>query len=618
MDENNRNLIMAIILSIAVLLAWQYFYNGPKTKEREALKQQQAEQQLARQKQQGVPVSRADKPELPRPVASGAPPKPAPGAAGVPSAMPSSFGTSRKSALADSLRIALETPRLKGTIALTGARIDDLVMTKYRQTVDPGSPAVTLFSPSGTNEPFYAEHGWVGDGKAKLKLPVPGTKWTALSRGRLRPGRPVTLTWDNGEGLFFRRTISVDESYMFTIHQEVKNRTGAAVTLFPYALLSRHGRPKVQSYYLLHEGLVGVLGEEGLQEIDYEDAIDDKITSFKNITGGWLGITDKYWGAVIIPDQKMPYQARFSGNVVNAQERFQTDYLGSAVQIPAGGRVSVQGFLFAGAKEVDVVDANAETFAIDRFDLLIDWGWFYFLTKPLFFALDYFFKLVGNFGLAILIVTVLIKLVLFPLANKSYVSMSKMKKLAPDIAKIKERYGDDKTRQQQATMELWKKEKVNPAAGCLPIIVQIPVFFALYKVLFVTIEMRHAPFYGWIKDLSTADPTSLFNLFGLVPFDPPGFLMVGVWPLIMGVTMFVQMRLNPAPPDPIQAKIFAWMPIMFTFMLAPFPAGLVIYWAWNNTLSVMQQAFIMKRQGVPVTLFENIGIKKKQGARGKT
>ncbi len=616
MDENNKNFILAIVLSIAVLLAWQYLYNGPKTREREALQEQQAQQA---QRENQVKSGQQAPSTAPRPPADGAPPKPipSPAAAGAPASAPTPFGTDRKAALGQSERLLVETPKLKGSISLTGARIDDLVMTRYRVAADPSSPAVTLFSPSGSAAAFYAEHGWVADGASTPKLPSAASKWSLDSGSKLTPENPVTLKWDNGEGLTFRRTISVDESYMFTVLQEVENKTGAAITLFPYALLSRHGRPDVQSFYILHEGLVGVMGEDGLTEIDYEDAIEDKVTSFKNIKGGWLGITDKYWGAFVVPDQRTPYQGRFSGNVVNTIERFQTDYLGPAVQIAAGGRGSVQGQLFAGAKEVDVVDANAETYSIDRFDLLIDWGWFYFLTKPLFFAMDYFHKLVGNFGLAILIVTVLIKLVLFPLANKSYVSMSKMKKLAPEMAKIKERYSDDKTRQQQATMELYKKEKVNPASGCLPIVVQIPVFFALYKVLFVTIEMRHAPFYGWIKDLSAPDPTTLFNLFGLIPWDPPGFLMVGIWPLIMGVTMFVQMRLNPAPPDPIQAQIFAWMPVMFTFLLATFPAGLVIYWAWNNTLSVLQQSFIMKRQGVPITLFENLGVKKK-GTASKT
>ncbi|MGB2932090.1 MAG: membrane protein insertase YidC, partial [Methyloceanibacter sp.] len=331
---------------------------------------------------------------------------------------------------------------------------------------------------------------------------------------------------------------------------------------------------------------------------------------------GWLGITDKYWAAVVIPDQGGEFDARFAGTPGSAgQERFQTDYLMAPLTIAPGSTGEAKGHVFAGAKEVNLVDGYSSQLGIPKFDLLIDWGWFYFLTKPMFFALDYFFKLVGNFGVAILIVTLLIKLVLFPLANKSYVSMSKMKKLQPELQAMKERFGDDRARMQQAMMELYKKQKVNPASGCLPILVQIPVFFALYKVLFVTIEMRHAPFFGWIKDLSAPDPTSVFNLFGLLPFDPAQipvvgpFLMLGAWPLIMGVTMWIQMRLNPAPPDPIQAKVFAWMPVFFTFLLAGFPAGLVIYWAWNNTLSVLQQALIMHRQGVEIPLLENLGLK---------
>ena len=621
MDENNRNFIMAIVLSIAVLIAWQVLYNGPKTREQEALKQTMAQQKVTAKTGQKPPSTAPGKSAdgaPPQALADGAPPQPSsvPGAGTA--GAPAPTGSTRKAALAQSERLPIETPNLKGSISLTGARIDDLVMTRYRVSVAPASPSVTLFSPSGATDAFYAEHGWVGDGATKHKLPAASTKWTIESGSKLTPETPVTLKWDNGSGLIFRRTISVDESYMFTVAQEVENKSTSAVTLFPYALLSRHGRPNVKSFYILHEGLIGILGEDGLQEIDYKDAVEDKVTSFKDIKGGWLGITDKYWAAVVVPDQQTSYQGRFSGNVVNSKERFQTDYLASAVQVPAGGKGSAQGLLFAGAKEVEAVDTDAEKYNIDRFDLLIDWGWFYFLTKPLFFAIDFFYKMIGNFGVAILLVTVLIKLALFPLANKSYVSMSKMKKLQPEMTKIKERFPDDKTRQQQATMELYKKEKVNPASGCLPIVIQIPIFFSLYKVLFVTIEMRHAPFFGWIKDLSAPDPTTVFNLFGLIPFDPPSFLMIGIWPLIMGVSMFVQMRLNPAPPDPIQAQIFAWMPVMFTFLLAPFPAGLVIYWAWNNTLSVLQQSFIMKRQGVPITLFENMGLNKKKGAKGKT
>jgi YidC/Oxa1 family membrane protein insertase len=342
-------------------------------------------------------------------------------------------------------------------------------------------------------------------------------------------------------------------------------------------------------------------------------------------TSGWLGITDKYWAAAVVPEQGKKFDASFTGSGMAGAEHFQSDYLMGAVSVPAGGKAETKGYAFAGAKEVHLVDSYATKYAIPKFDLLIDWGWFYFLTKPMFYALDFFYKLVGNFGLAILIVTLVIKFVLFPLANKSYVSMSKMKKLQPELQRIKERYEDDRMRQQQAMMELYKKEKVNPASGCLPILVQIPVFFALYKVLFVTIEMRHAPFFGWIKDLSAPDPTSVFNLFGLLPFEPSQvpfvghFLMIGAWPLIMGVTMWVQMKLNPAPPDPVQAKVFTWMPVFFTFLLAGFPAGLVIYWAWNNFLSVVQQSVIMSRQGVEIPLLENLGFKNaKNRAKGET
>jgi len=434
----------------------------------------------------------------------------------------------------------------------------------------------------------------------------------------------VTLSYDNGKGLKFTRTIALDDKYMFTIDDTVANTGSDSVTLYPYALVSRHETPKVQGFYILHEGLIGVVDDGGLEEISYKKAVENPPATFKS-QNGWLGITDKYWATVVIPEQGKGFDAKFSGTQSEGRDRFQTDYLMGPLSIPAGGTGEAKGQVFAGAKEVNTVDAYASKYGIPKFDLLIDWGWFYFLTKPLFFALDFFYKLVGNFGVAILIVTLCIKLVLFPLANKSYVSMSKMKLLAPEMQRIKERYGDDRMRQQQAMMELYKKEKVNPASGCLPILVQIPVFFALYKVLFVTIEMRHAPFFGWIKDLSAPDPTSVFNLFGLLPFDPSQvpvighFLLIGAWPLVMGVTMWVQMKLNPAPPDPMQQKIFAWMPVFFTFLLASFPAGLVIYWAWNNTLSVIQQSVIMARQGVEIPLLENLGIKNnKKRAKGET
>jgi len=607
MDENNRNFLMAIVLSVVILLVWQYYFATPRNQE------QQARQQTQSQTQQQPGGSG---PSLPEPDAkTGTALQPSAGTPGLPAP---SGSAPRDAVLAATPRIKIMTPSLRGSMALKGLRIDDLTLTKFRETTDPASPNVTLLSPEGARGAYYAQYGWRAIGSTPVKVPDQNTVWSVAEGSELKPGSPVTFTWDNGEGITFKRTITVDENYMFTVRQEVENRSGAPVSLVPYALVRRHETPKVRSFYILHEGLVGVLGEHGLQEIDYKDALEDKVTTFRNTIGGWLGITDKYWASVIIPNQKAPYKASFTGGFAGSKEYYQTDYLLDAMTVPAGGSVSVEGLLFAGAKETQLIDAYEERFGIDRFDLLIDWGWFYFLTKPLFFALDFFYRLVGNFGVSILIVTVLIKLALFPLANKSYVSMSKMKKLQPEMTRIKERYADDRTRQQQALMELYKKEKVNPASGCLPILVQIPVFFALYKVLFVTIEMRHAPFFGWIKDLSAPDPTTIFNLFGLIPWDPPAFLMIGVWPLIMGITMAIQMRLNPAPPDPIQAKVFAWMPVIFTFLLAPFPAGLVIYWAWNNFLSILQQVFIMKRQGVEIALFENFGTRKKKSASGKS
>ena len=431
----------------------------------------------------------------------------------------------------------------------------------------------------------------------------------------------MTLKYDNGDGLTFRRTIAIDERYLFTVKDDVSNIGNAPVTLYPFALISRHGTPKVEGYYILHEGLIGYLGDQGLQEYSYSKIDDDKVKSFK-VTNGWLGITDKYWASALLPDTTAQLQARFSSNLVGAIRTYQTDYLQDAQTIAIGGTGSSNARLFAGAKEASVVGINFPLAGLDgynkqlglnHFDLMIDWGWFHFITKPMFVALDFFFHLVGNFGVAILLVTVLIKILFFPLANKSYASMAKMKSVQPQLAALKERFPDDKVKQQQEMMEIYKKEKINPVAGCLPVLLQIPVFFSLYKVLFVTIEMRHAPFYGWIKDLSAPDPTTLFNLFGLIPWDPMTlgpvvgpYLMLGVWPIIMGITMWFQMKLNPTPPDPTQKMIFDWMPLIFTFMLASFPAGLVIYWAWNNLLSVLQQSYIMRKNGVKVELFDNL------------
>jgi YidC/Oxa1 family membrane protein insertase len=444
-----------------------------------------------------------------------------------------------------------------------------------------------------------------------MKMPGPDTVWQQEGSGPLSVGHPVTLVYDNGEGLQFRRTVTVDDKYLFTLKDDVANKSAAAVTLYPYALVSRHGTPHTLGYYILHEGLIGVLGDQGLKEETYAKIEEKKAETF-DVTNAWLGITDKYWAAALLPDNTAKIKARFSYGMLGPLKTYQTDYLMDSRTLEPGATTSVNGRLFAGAKEVAIVDGYDKELKLNRFELLIDWGYFYFITKNLFLVMDWIYHLLGNFGLAILAVTVLIKTIFLPLANKSYASMAKMKAVQPEMTAIRERFADDKMKQQQAMMELYKKEKINPVAGCLPIVIQIPVFFALYKVLFITIEMRHAPFFGWIKDLAAPDPTNLFNLFGLIPWDPTllpvvgSFLHLGVWPIIMGITMWFQMKLNPAPPDPTQKMIFDWMPVIFTFMLASFPAGLVIYWAWNNTLSVIQQSAIMHRHGAKVQLFDNL------------
>jgi len=610
----NKNTILAIVLSLVVVVGWQYFVGYPQMEKqrREALLKQQEQTQV-----QPAPAN---------PAAPGTPASPAAQPAGAPAAPAGSAASvaplthSREAVIEVSPHVAIDTPRLSGSIDLKGARIDNLSLTQYRETVDPNSPPIVLFAPSGAPEAYYAEFGWVPASGTTLKLPNADTVWSEEGSGALGVGRPVTLSYDNGEGLVFRRVIAVDDHYLFTIKDQVQNKTGAPVTLFPYALISRHGTPKTQGYYILHEGLIGVMGDQGEQTETYKK-IEEKKSVTWDVTDAWLGFTDKYWAAALLPDTDAKLHARFSAGEAGGQKTYQTDYLLDAVTVAPGTTGSADARLFAGAKEVSVVGINFpfataggynQALHLNHFDLLIDWGWFYFITKPMFLALDYFYYLVGNFGISILIVTVLVKLLFFPLANKSYASMAKMKAVQPEMTMIRERFADDKMKQQQAMMELYKKEKINPIAGCLPIAIQIPVFFSLYKVLFITLEMRHAPFYGWIRDLSALDPTNVFTLFGLVPFDPTvlpligGFMHMGIWPLIMGVTMWVQMKLNPPPPDPTQQMIFNYMPIIFTFMLANFPAGLVIYWAWNNTLSVIQQSAIMHRNGAKIELWDNL------------
>ncbi|HHY48678.1 MAG TPA: membrane protein insertase YidC, partial [Alphaproteobacteria bacterium] len=502
---------------------------------------------------------------------------------------------------------------LAGSINLVGGRIDDLLLRKYHETVDPNSPQITLLTPAGAPDAYFVEQGWVNVPGGSIAVPKDDTVWTVEGDNQtLTEATPVTLRYDNGAGLVFRRTFAIDENYLFTVTQSVENTGTESATLFPYARVARHGTPRTAHFFILQEGPFGVLGSENLVELTYEDLAKQAQKDVES-TGGWLGFTDKYWAAVILPAPQTAISARFSHARPGATDIYQTSFVDKEpVAVAPGARAEDTSYVYAGAKVEAIIDHYEKTYGFDRIELLIDWGWFHFLTKPMFYLIRFLHSVLGNFGLAILAVTVLVKALFFPLANRSYASMAAMRRVQPEMKAIQERFKDDRAAQQQAMMELYKKEKINPLSGCLPILVQIPVFFSLYKVLFVTIEMRHAPFFGWIKDLAAPDPTNVFTLFGLIPWDPTvlpligGLLHLGIWPLIMGITMWLQMRLNPPPPDPTQAMIFNWMPVIFTFMLGTFPAGLVIYWAWNNLLSVIQQYVIMKRHGAEVDLIGNI------------
>jgi YidC/Oxa1 family membrane protein insertase len=588
--ENNRNLFITIILSVIILAAWQYFYIGPKIEaERQAQLEQQATQQLQTQ-QPGAATATGGDAAIPQ----------TPGG----EAAPVSDGTA-VTAADDAGRIEIDTPTLTGSINLRGARFDELSLKDYRVTNDRNSDIVTLLSPSAETAGYIGEFGYVGfDG-----APGPDTVWTAPANATLTPTSPVQLTYEASNGLIFTRTVSVDDQYMFDVSDEVTNTSGNAVGIQNYGRVTRFSKPDVAPIFVLHEGLIGVTGEEGLTELTFSEIEDDGQIVPGKSTDGWLGITDKYWATAVIPQQGKAFQPRYS-YFDEGRTRYQTDFLTDSVLVNGGQSVEFSNLFFAGAKKTSVIDGYEESRGIRQFELMIDWGWFHFITKPMFYLLDWLFRMFGNFGVAILITTLIVKAIFFPLANKSYASMARMKVVQPKMQEIKEKYGEDREKMQKAMMELYKTEKINPVAGCWPILIQIPVFFALYKVLYVTIEMRHAPFFGWIQDLSAPDPTSLWNLFGLLPWEPaallPAVVLLGAWPLFMGITMFVQMQMNPAPPDPTQQMIFRWMPIIFTFMLSTFPAGLVIYWAWNNFLSILQQGVIMKRNGADIALWDNL------------
>lgn len=596
-SENNRNMIIAIVLSVVVLFGWQFFVAGPQLEQAQKRAALEQTQQAA-----ATDTSLATPSDGTAPVVAGA-------EAGT----PGSYAT-REAALAASSRVPIDTPALSGSISLTGARVDDLQLKEYHETVDDNSPIITLLSPSGAPGGYYVETGWAPAGGANIALPDANTVWSVEGGEHpLTVAAPVTLTWDNGAGLIFHRTFAVDDHYLFTVTQQVENKTGGDVALYPYSRIVRQGTPHLQNFFVQHEGPLGVLGANNLVSKKYSDVVNDKQLDWTSATGGWVGITDKYWATAILSEPGAPLNARFSHSKVGTTDVYQTSFVESTpVVIPAGGTADNKTYLFAGAKQTRVIDNYDKTYGFDRLELLIDWGWLHFITRPMFELLQFLYGIVGNFGIAILAVTVIVKALFFPLANRSYASMAAMRRVQPEMKAIQERFKDDRPAQQTAMMELYKKEKINPLSGCWPVLIQIPVFFSLYTVIFISLEMRHAPFFGWIVDLAAPDPTNIFTLFGLIPWNPAalpvigGLLHLGVWPLLMGVTMWVQMKLNPPPPDPTQAMIFNWMPIIFTFMLGSFPAGLVIYWAWNNLLSVTQQYFIMKRHGAEVDLLGNI------------
>ncbi len=558
MRDEMKGLFLAIILSIAVIFITNYFFPSQTPS-------QAPEVSAPQGNLPATPVTDMDAKEL----------------------LQAEPETTQEVIAKDS-RIQISSSALSGSIRTKGGRLDNLMLEKYKQTLEEGSPDVELFAPAQTQAPYYAEFGWLST-NSKVNLPNKDTIWSVKGQ-KLTPETPIVMEWNNGQGLKFIRKISMDENYMFTIQQNVINNSNQAVTLYPYGLINRKLENLNTSASVVHEGLIGVV-DNNLQELKYKDLVEDKAKEYKT-TQGWAGFSDRYWFSALIVNSSTPNTIKFSSTGENT---FQTDYVGSPVTIASGDVGNADVKLFAGAKEIKLLDEYTTSLNIPKFDLAVDFGWYYFLTKPFFYILDFLYNFIGNMGWAILLFAALLRLVMFPIANKSYDSMSKMKKIQPKLKELQERYQDDKMKLQQETMEMYRREKINPAAGCLPMLIQIPVFFSLYKVLNISIEIRHAPFIGWIKDLSAPDPLVLSTL---LHFPVPSLLDIGVWPIIMGITMFVQQKLNPTPTNKDQARMFALMPVIFTFMLGHFASGLVIYWTLSNILSIIQQKAIMRKNGV--------------------
>ena len=563
---DNKNVFVAIALSMSVLLFWGAFFETPK-KDNQNLKsnnqiQQKTEDSITPNTNQAPSINQINVEKK----------------------------LSREESINKSNRIKIENENIVGSISLEGGLIDDISFKNHKQKVD-GKKNIEFLNPSQSENGFYVESGWAGIGN-NIKVPTKNSKWEVEGNKTLTNKSPVTIKWDNKEGIIFKKKIELDEKYLFKISQEIQNNSSKSLELYPYAQITRNKIPDdIQNFYISHEGFIGVFNDE-LKEDDYDDVEDNKIVREAN--EGWLGITDKYWMTVIVPEKGKNFKSTFQ-----YKDTFKANYIiNDPIKINTSSKGSSNFRLFVAAKEVNTIDTYAESQNINKLDLVIDWGWFYFFTKPLFFVIDYLFKFSGNFGIAIVLITLAIRALFFPLANFSFRSMAKMKAVTPEMTRLKELHKDDKVKLQQEMMALYRKEKINPAAGCLPVLIQIPFFFAIYKMLFISLEMRHQPFFGWIQDLSAADPTSIFNLFGLIPWSPPSFMIIGIWPILMGASMWVQQKLNPAPTDPIQAKIFAFFPLFLTIILASFPSGLVVYWTINNILTIAQQWVINKNTTV--------------------
>ena len=559
-----RNVIFAIALSFAVLFGWSVIFETPQIQEES--QSQQTDNNTSSNNNSNTPSVNIEKKVVPI--------------------------VSRMDAIKSTKRINFENENVEGSISLKGALIDDITFRKYNETLG-SEKKVTYLNPEKTKEGYFIETGWAASNIEGTTLPNKDTVWKVKGNNKLSVGNPVIIEWDNKSGLIFKKKIELDDKFLFRITQEVQNKSSNIVELYPYAQITRNQKPILQAgsmsgTLILHDGFIGVFDDD-LKEYDYDD-IKDKKTEH-NAQSGWLGITDKFWITALVPEKN----ESFKGEFVYKSESFKANYiLNKPLMVQPSSSKTSSARIFVAAKEVKVIDGYAESEGINKFDLTIDWGWLYFLTKPLFFVINYLFELTKNFGIAIILVTATVRLLFFPLANYSFRSMAKMKILQPELLRLKELHKEDKVKLQQDMMALYKREKVNPLSGCLPILIQIPFFFAIYKMLLISLEMRHQPFFGWIKDLSAQDPTSIFNIFGLIPWDPPSFLIIGAWPILMGATMYLQQKLNPTPPDPIQAKIFMFFPLFLTIILAPFPAGLVVYWTMNNVLTIAQQWVIMR------------------------